>query len=85
MKHIHYAYNNYRISSIIEGGSHSIVWLRSLLRAPDCGATIQGWRLFKGGYYSRVATIQGRLLLKGGYYSREATIKGWRLLKGGDY
>ena len=31
-------------------------------------ATIQGWLLLKGGYYSRVATTQGWLLLKGGVY-----------------
>ena len=31
-------------------------------------ATIRGWLLLEGGYYSRVATIRGWLLLEGSYY-----------------
>ena len=30
--------------------------------------TIQGWRLFEGGVYSRVASIQGWRLFEGGVY-----------------
>ena len=48
-------------------------------------AIIQGWLLFKGGYYSRVAAIQRWLFFKGGYYSTVAIIQGWLLYKDNDY
>ena len=48
-------------------------------------ATIRGWLLFQGGYYSRVATIPRWLLFEGGYYSRVDTIQGRLLFQGGYY
>ena len=59
-------------------------WLL-FFRCSFSAATIQGWLLFKGGDYSRVATIRGWLLFKGGYYSRAATIRGRLLFEGSYY
>jgi len=43
-------------------------------------ANIPGWRLCKGGDYTRVAIIQGSRLYQGDDYARVVIIRVWHLI-----